>query len=207
MSVENLSLNENSAYVGASVTFRGDLIASDTVIVEGTVEGNVTAGSVFVGTNGAIKGSLSAADAEIKGLLSESAVIKGFLHLRSTGRVAGKISCGDLEVERGAVIEALLAIPPSPTPRRTVRLRAPLPKRCRRSRLASRRQTAPTGRPQPPSSVSSANSGGAIERSRIRDRSRQLRSRRRGVWQTSQRHRHDSGMTSSTVLKRRSRCP
>jgi cytoskeletal protein CcmA (bactofilin family) len=46
MSVENLSLNENSAYVGASVTFRGDLIASDTVIVEGTVEGNVTAGSV-----------------------------------------------------------------------------------------------------------------------------------------------------------------
>jgi cytoskeletal protein CcmA (bactofilin family) len=88
MSVENLSLNENSAYVGASVTFRGDLIASDTVIVEGTVEGNVTAGSVFVGTNGAIKGSLSAADAEIKGLLSESAVIKGFLHLRSTGRVA-----------------------------------------------------------------------------------------------------------------------
>jgi cytoskeletal protein CcmA (bactofilin family) len=76
MSVENLSLNENSAYVGASVTFRGDLIASDTVIVEGTVEGNVTAGSVFVGTNGAIKGSLSAADAEIKGLLSESAVIK-----------------------------------------------------------------------------------------------------------------------------------
>ena len=204
MSVENLSLNENSAYVGASVTFRGDLIASDTVIVEGTVEGNVTAGSVFVGTNGAIKGSLSAADAEIKGLLSESAVIKGFLHLRSTGRVAGKISCGDLEVERS---RRFRAIPPSPTPRRAVRLRAPLPKRCRRSRLASRRQTAPTGRPQPPSSVSSANSGGAIERSRIRDRSRQLRSQRRGVWQTSQRHRHDLGMTSSTVLKRRSRCP
>ena len=66
MSVENLSLNENSVYVGASVSFRGDLIASDTVIVEGTVEGNVTAGSVLVGTNGAIKGSLSAVDAEVK---------------------------------------------------------------------------------------------------------------------------------------------
>jgi cytoskeletal protein CcmA (bactofilin family) len=209
MSVENLSLNENSAYVGASVTFRGDLIASDTVIVEGTVEGNVTADSVFVGTNGAIKGSLSAADAEIKGLLSESAVIKGFLHLRSTGRVAGKISCGDLEVERGAVIDGAFTVGNSPEPHAAAggRLRAPLPKRCRRSRLASRRQTAPTGRPQPPSSVSSADSGGAIERSRIRDRSRQLRSQRRGVWQTSQRHRHDSGMTSSTVLKRRSRCP
>ena len=116
MSVENLSLNENSAYVGASVTFRGDLIASDTVIVEGTVEGNVTAGSVFVGTNGAIKGSLSAADAEIKGLLSESAVIKGFLHLRSTGRVAGKISCGDLEVERGAVIDGAFTVGNSPEP-------------------------------------------------------------------------------------------
>ena len=54
MSAENISLNENSAYIGTSVTFKGDLIASDTVIVEGTVEGNVTAGSVLVGTNGAI---------------------------------------------------------------------------------------------------------------------------------------------------------
>jgi cytoskeletal protein CcmA (bactofilin family) len=92
MSVENLSLNENSAYVGASVSFRGDLIASDTVIVEGTVEGNVTAVSVLVGTNGAIKGSLSAVDAEVKGLLSQKAESKGFLHLRSTGRVEGKIN-------------------------------------------------------------------------------------------------------------------
>ena len=101
MSVENLSLNENSAYVGASVTFRGDLIASDTVIVEGTVEGNVTAGSVFVGTNGAIKGSLSAADAEIKGPLD---------------RPGRKISCGDLEVERGAVIDGAFTVGNSPEP-------------------------------------------------------------------------------------------
>ncbi len=34
MSVESLSLNENSAYVGSRVTFKCDLIASDTVIVE-----------------------------------------------------------------------------------------------------------------------------------------------------------------------------
>ena len=114
MSVENLSLNENSAYVGASVTFKGDIIASDTVIVEGTVEGNVTAGSVLVGTNGAIRGSLSANDAEIKGLLAENAEIKGFLHLRSTGRVEGKISCGDLEVERGAVIDGAFTVGNSP---------------------------------------------------------------------------------------------
>jgi cytoskeletal protein CcmA (bactofilin family) len=116
MSVENLSLNENSAYVGASVSFRGDLIASDTVIVEGTVEGNVTAGSVLVGTNGANKGSLSAVDAEVKGLLSQKAEIKGFLHPRSTGRVEGKINWGDLEVERGAVIDGAFTVGNSPQP-------------------------------------------------------------------------------------------
>jgi cytoskeletal protein CcmA (bactofilin family) len=101
MSAEHLSLNENSAYVGACVTVKGDIVAKDTVIVEGTVEGNVAAGLVRIGPNGAIKGSLAAADAEIKGLLAEKADIKGFLHLRSTGRIEGKISCGDLEVERG----------------------------------------------------------------------------------------------------------
>jgi cytoskeletal protein CcmA (bactofilin family) len=110
MTTENFNLNENSAYVGARVIFKGDIVAQDTVIVEGTVEGNVAAGSVRVGTNGAIKGSLSAADAEIKGLLAEKADIKGFLHLRSTGRIEGNISCGDLEVERGAVIAGAFTV-------------------------------------------------------------------------------------------------
>jgi hypothetical protein len=68
MSAEHFSLNENSAYVGASITVKGDIVARDTVIVEGTVEGNVAAGSVRIGPNGAIKGSRAAADAEIKGL-------------------------------------------------------------------------------------------------------------------------------------------
>jgi cytoskeletal protein CcmA (bactofilin family) len=110
MTTENFNLNENSAYVGARVLFKGDIVAQDTVIVEGTVEGNVSAGSVHVGTHGAIKGSLSAADAEIKGLLAEKADIKGFLHLRSTGRIEGNISCGDLEVERGAVIAGAFTV-------------------------------------------------------------------------------------------------
>ena len=110
MTAENFNLNENSAYVGACVIFKGDIVAQDTVIVEGTVEGHVAAGSVRVGTNGAIKGSLSAADAEIKGLLAEKAEIKGFLHLRSTGRIEGKVRCGDLEVERGAVIAGAFTV-------------------------------------------------------------------------------------------------
>ena len=110
MTTENFNLNENSAYVGACVIFKGDIVAQDTVIVEGTVEGHVAAGSVRVGTNGAIKGSLSAADAEIKGLLAEKAEIKGFLHLRSTGRIEGKVRCGDLEVERGAVIAGAFTV-------------------------------------------------------------------------------------------------
>jgi cytoskeletal protein CcmA (bactofilin family) len=107
---DGFNLNENSAYIGACVTFKGDIFAQDAVIIEGTVEGNVTAGSVRVGENGAIRGSLSAADAEVKGLLAEKAEIKGFLHLRSTGRVEGTVRCGDLEVERGAVIAGAFTV-------------------------------------------------------------------------------------------------
>ena len=41
---DGFNLNENSAYIGGCVTFKGDIIAQDTVMIEGTVEGNVTAG-------------------------------------------------------------------------------------------------------------------------------------------------------------------
>jgi cytoskeletal protein CcmA (bactofilin family) len=96
---------DNGAYIGKGVTFRGSISAPEAIIVEGTIEGDVTAQTVRIGVGGTIRGNVVANEADVQGTISEKVVIKDFLLLRSTGRVEGQLSCGELQVERGAMIK------------------------------------------------------------------------------------------------------
>jgi cytoskeletal protein CcmA (bactofilin family) len=105
MKSEEARLGEaRGAYIGPGVVFKGDISGTDEIIVEGVVEGDITATTVCIGEAGIVKGNVVANDADVHGTLSNNAEIKQFLLLRSTGRVEGHITCGDLQVERGAVI-------------------------------------------------------------------------------------------------------
>jgi cytoskeletal protein CcmA (bactofilin family) len=44
------------AYIGAGVTVKGAIVVPDAIIVDGVVEGDVTAQSIRIGPSGAIKG-------------------------------------------------------------------------------------------------------------------------------------------------------
>jgi cytoskeletal protein CcmA (bactofilin family) len=76
----------------------------DAIIVDGVVEGDVTAQSIRIGPSGAIKGKVVSTDIDVSGTLAEKADIKEFLLVRSSGRVEGHVNCGDVQVERGAVL-------------------------------------------------------------------------------------------------------
>jgi cytoskeletal protein CcmA (bactofilin family) len=88
------------AYIGAGVTVKGAIVVPDAIIVDGVVEGDVTAQSIRIGPSGAIKGKVVSTDST----LAEKADIKEFLLVRSSGRVEGHVNCGDVQVERGAVL-------------------------------------------------------------------------------------------------------
>src|SRR6476659_4409059 len=92
------------AYIGAGVTVKGAIVVPDSIIVDGVVEGDVTARSIRIGPAGAIKGKVVSTDIDISGVLDESADVKEFLLVRSSGRVEGHVNCGDVQVERGAVL-------------------------------------------------------------------------------------------------------
>ena len=47
---------DNGAYIGKGVTFRGSISAPEAIIVEGTIEGDVTAQTVRIGVGGTIRG-------------------------------------------------------------------------------------------------------------------------------------------------------
>ena len=66
MTTNELRLAEaNVAYIGKGVTIKGEINAPDVIVVDGTIEGNVTARSIRVGASGVIKGNVTSEDADV----------------------------------------------------------------------------------------------------------------------------------------------
>ena len=66
----------NSAHIGEGVTFKGSISAPDVIVVDGIVEGDVTARSVRVGVSGSIKGTVTSIDADVHGKLCDKIEVK-----------------------------------------------------------------------------------------------------------------------------------
>jgi len=99
----------DTLYVGEGVCVKGDLSVPGVIVVDGQVEGNVTARAVWVSPTGSIKGTIAATEAEIHGTISENIAVKQLLVVRPTGRVTGDVRYGELQLEKGAVISGTLA--------------------------------------------------------------------------------------------------
>lgn len=95
---------ENVAYIGAGVTLKGEISVPDLIVVDGTIEGDITARVVCVGQTGVIRGNISATEADISGWITDHIEIKQLLIVRSTGRVEGRVMYGEIELEKGAVV-------------------------------------------------------------------------------------------------------
>ena len=95
---------ENVAYIGAGVTLKGEISVPDLIVVDGTIEGDITARVVCVGQTGVIRGNISATEADISGSITDHIEIKQLLIVRATGRVEGRVMYGEIELEKGAVV-------------------------------------------------------------------------------------------------------
>jgi cytoskeletal protein CcmA (bactofilin family) len=95
----------NKLFVGKGVTIRGVVMATDTVVVDGLLEGDIAAENLLVNETGTIRGRIVVArDAEIFGKVFEKLDVKGLLVLRATSRVDGSVSFGTVTIEQGACI-------------------------------------------------------------------------------------------------------
>jgi cytoskeletal protein CcmA (bactofilin family) len=94
-----------TGFIGEGVLFKGSISAPNTLVVNGIVEGDVTARSVLVGA-GAINGSVKAIEADIHGRIKDNVVVEEFLHLSPTSQVEGTVTCRDIQIDRGACLKA-----------------------------------------------------------------------------------------------------
>ncbi len=95
----------NKLCIGEGVTIKGAVLVSDTVVVNGVLEGDISVGNLIVSETGTVRGRISVVqNADISGRVFDRLDVKGLLMLRSSSRVDGNLSCGILTIEQGASI-------------------------------------------------------------------------------------------------------
>ena len=95
----------NKLCIGEGVTIKGAVLVSDTVVVDGVLEGDISVGNLIVSETGTVRGRISVVqNADISGKVFDRLDVKGLLILRSSSRVDGNLSCGILTIEQGASI-------------------------------------------------------------------------------------------------------
>ncbi|MEI6101448.1 MAG: polymer-forming cytoskeletal protein [Eubacteriales bacterium] len=90
-------------YISAESAITGDLQTQSNIVIEGQVNGNVSAsGNVHIGNNSKVDGDISAADVQIAGIVNGNISSTGGIILFSGAKLNGDIKACGLTVEKGA---------------------------------------------------------------------------------------------------------
>ena len=107
--------------VGREITLSGEITSCDKLIVEGSVEANLTnCRDVDIAESGLFKGSASIEDAEIRGRFEGNLVVRKRLLIKASGRVSGTIRYGQIEIECGGQISGDIQAQPPAEPSETI---------------------------------------------------------------------------------------
>jgi cytoskeletal protein CcmA (bactofilin family) len=91
--------------LGDGTEFKGEMIAKDTIRIDGSLEGDVRADWVIVGETGRIVGNVVSKGTVVGGTVEGNIDADEIVELKHTSRVVGEIRTGKLTVAEGAVFE------------------------------------------------------------------------------------------------------
>jgi len=88
--------------VGREISLTGEITSCERLVVEGTVEANLSnCREIEIAEAGLMKGTAAIEEAEIRGRYEGSLTVRKRLLIRGTGKVTGTVRYGQLEVELG----------------------------------------------------------------------------------------------------------
>ena len=97
--------------IGGGMTVRGDCESSDTIRIDGTVEGSVRAEkAVVIGKDGRVVGDISTGDAKIAGAVKGILDITSRLEVASTAVIDGEIRTARLQLDEGGVVNGSVSV-------------------------------------------------------------------------------------------------
>ena len=94
------------AWVGKSVIFKGELISSEDMIIDGRVEGTIEVHdhALTVGPAAEIHADIAARSVTIRGSVTGTITATSLVEIRETGSVEGDIVSPHVSVAEGAVV-------------------------------------------------------------------------------------------------------
>jgi len=98
-----------SVVIGDGVVVKGAFTVPAKAVINGVIEGDLTAEEVLIGPTGRITGRVSAKIIDVRGQLHNTIVSERSLIVRSTGKIVGKIHYSEIEIEKGGEIEGALS--------------------------------------------------------------------------------------------------
>jgi cytoskeletal protein CcmA (bactofilin family) len=94
------------AWVGKSVVFKGELISSEDMIIDGRVEGTIEVNdhALTIGPAAQIRADISALSVTVRGTVTGTITAAGLVEIRETGSLEGDIISPHVSVAEGAVV-------------------------------------------------------------------------------------------------------
>ncbi|NDC60946.1 MAG: polymer-forming cytoskeletal protein [Betaproteobacteria bacterium] len=105
----NQSDSLESVVIGDGVVVKGAFTVPSKAVINGVIEGDLTAEEVLIGPTGRITGRVSAKVIDVRGQLHNTIVSEKSLIVRATGKIVGKIHYSEIEIEKGGEIEGTLS--------------------------------------------------------------------------------------------------
>ena len=105
---QNQDWEAGSLIIGEGVRLNGKIDAPGSVLVNGTVDGDVAAQDTRSGNSGRVNGSLTAQNIDLAGSAGQAIAAVKHLVIRASANVTGNIKYQTLEIESGARIEGTL---------------------------------------------------------------------------------------------------
>tara|TARA_S200000501_G_C20797758_1_gene732601 strand:- start:678 stop:1061 length:384 start_codon:yes stop_codon:yes gene_type:complete len=99
-----------SLSVGAGVFMQGDIEVPGEAIVDGKIDGSISANSLHITVNGSVNGNSTANHIRLAGQVTNNTVANKTLLIESSGNATGSISYADLEIKRGGNIQGSINI-------------------------------------------------------------------------------------------------
>ncbi len=87
--------------IGKGVTITGSIKASNKVIIQGTIDGDIECNNVTINKSGNVKGKIKTETMIVEGKVEGEIDVNTILNIKSEGRVNGKVFYGEIQIVEG----------------------------------------------------------------------------------------------------------
>lgn len=109
-------IDRKTLVVGRDITLNGQILSCDKLVVEGSVEADLSESQIIeIARHGRFKGTAVIDEADISGCFEGDLTVRKLLVVRATGKIHGTIKYSRIEIEAGGEVSGNINVLPGTT--------------------------------------------------------------------------------------------